>query len=151
MRKLIILIVFFISIILILIFVKTEPSYLYIPDSEYLNLNKINIKINENGDKRIFIIFEKLKNSERTAIPEGTELLSVKVVRNIVHLNFNSEFHDNHPGGSSAEILTIYSIVNSITSSMRNVNYIKFYINNEEIETLKGHIDLRYPLAYKKI
>ena len=61
-------------------------------------------------------------------------------------LDFSPELARNHPGGSLAEMQTIYSIVNSILLTIPSLKEVQILVNGQSRETLKGHIDLRAPL-----
>lgn len=50
-----------------------------------------------------------------------------------------------HPGGSTTELITIYSIVNSLVLNLPMVKQAKILINGRESMTLAGHIDIRNP------
>jgi hypothetical protein len=52
-----------------------------------------------------------------------------------------------HPGGSLAEIFTVYSIVNALTVNLPAVTRVQILVDGKEIDTLAGHVDLRHPLA----
>ncbi len=81
-------------------------------------------------------------------VPEKSKLINARVDANgIAVVNFDSSFIENHPGGSSSEIATIYSLTNSITRNMPEIKRVKIVIDGKEMETLKGHIDARYPFA----
>ncbi|MGE4518745.1 MAG: GerMN domain-containing protein [Desulfobacteraceae bacterium] len=82
-----------------------------------------------------------------SAVPEGTKLLSLYIQDNLTAvLDFSEEIRENHPGGSQAEILTIYSIVNTLTLNIEEIKEVKILINGNEAETLAGHIALSFPL-----
>lgn len=53
---------------------------------------------------------------------------------------------ENHPGGCKSEMLTIYSIVNSLVLNVPEIDTVKILIDGRESMTLAGHIDLRFPL-----
>lgn len=81
-------------------------------------------------------------------MPEKSRLINTRVDNNgIAIVNFDSAFIENHPGGSSSEIATIYSLTNSITRNIPAIKKVKILVNGKEMETLKGHIDARYPFA----
>ncbi|UCH22608.1 MAG: GerMN domain-containing protein [Deltaproteobacteria bacterium] len=52
---------------------------------------------------------------------------------------------DKHPGGSRSEILTIYSIVNSLILNIPEVKTVRILIGGHETMTLAGHVDIRFP------
>lgn len=78
-------------------------------------------------------------------IPEGTKLLSLEIVDGVAYVNFSKEIQTNHWGGSTGEMFTIYSIVNSLTESPE-VTAVQFLIEGQRVESLVGHADLTKPI-----
>jgi spore germination protein GerM len=58
------------------------------------------------------------------------------------YVDFSREFSDRHPSGSSAEIDTVYCLVNSLAYNFKSVKRIFILVNGDEKETLSGHISL---------
>ena len=52
---------------------------------------------------------------------------------------------EKHPGGTLTELLSIYSVVNTLSLNISEIEAVKFLIEGREAKTLAGHIDLRYP------
>ena len=52
-----------------------------------------------------------------------------------------------HQGGSLEEALTVYAIVNAITTNLPDVVSVQILVEGRQVDTLVGHLDLRYPLA----
>ena len=50
-----------------------------------------------------------------------------------------------HPGGCKSEIMTIYSIVNSLILNVSEIHAVKILIGGRETITLAGHVDMRFP------
>ena len=50
------------------------------------------------------------------------------------------------PGGSEAELLTVYSVVNSLTANFPAVKRVQILIEDRPVPTLAGHVDLTRPL-----
>lgn len=61
-------------------------------------------------------------------------------------VDFSDIIREKHPGGSQTELLTVYSIVNSIALNIPQVQRVKILIEGREALTLAGHIDLTSPL-----
>lgn len=80
-------------------------------------------------------------------IPQGTRLLDWKLEGEVAVLNFSRELIENHPGGSSAELQTVFSIVNTVTS-IPGIQAVRILIEGEQVESLAGHVDLTEPLDY---
>jgi len=78
-------------------------------------------------------------------IPKGTQLRELYFHKNIAYVDFSSELIKNHPGGSSAEIHTIFSIVNTLTFNFPKIKYVQLLVEGKEIDTIAGHIDTTLP------
>lgn len=83
-------------------------------------------------------------------IPDGTKLLGVEIKDGVVFLNFSKEISEKHPGGSSAEIQTVYSIVNTVTLNFPDIKKAQILIEGKKTKTLAGHIDIYFPLGPDK-
>lgn len=77
-------------------------------------------------------------------VPTETKIRNIKTEENICYVDLSSEFVSKHSGGSSAETLTIYSIVNSLTE-LSVVKKVQFLIEGEKVNEFKGHIDFSKP------
>lgn len=82
-----------------------------------------------------------------STIPEGTKLRGLFVSeRNEAFVDLDATVRDKHPGGSMNELFTVYTIVNTITTNLRDVQSVQLLIEGREVDTLAGHVDLRRPL-----
>lgn len=81
-----------------------------------------------------------------SAIPDGTRILSIKRKGATLIVDISGEIQSNHPGGSSGEIQTIYSIVNSLITNLPSVDRVQLLIDGELKKTLAGHIEILLPL-----
>lgn len=97
------------------------------------------------------LIVELIKGPrERLAptLPPKTQCLSVMVnEKGLATVNFNLSLVKDHPGGSSAEILTAYSIVHTLTKNYQEIKRVRILVNGKPIETLSGHLSLKSPLS----
>jgi hypothetical protein len=81
----------------------------------------------------------------KPTIPSGVQLRSpVSINAGIATVDFSKEFIDNHPGGSTAEKLTIYSVVNSLTE-LKEIEKVKFTINGKTQKDFKGSFQFDAP------
>jgi spore germination protein GerM len=85
------------------------------------------------------------ENNLLSPIPKGTRLLNLSIKNNIAYVSFSKELKNNHPGGSIGEILTVYSIVNTITE-FPDIKKVQILIDGAILETLVGHLDISEPL-----
>jgi spore germination protein GerM len=80
-------------------------------------------------------------------VPEGTKLRGLYVSeKNEAFVDLDVTVRDKHPGGSMTELLTVYTIVNAITTNLPDVQSVQLLIDGHEVDTLAGHVDLRRPL-----
>lgn len=99
------------------------------------------------------IISELIKGPENPenhpTIPNGARLLSIKVEDNTCIVNFSKEFKENHGGGTTGEIMTIYSVVNSLTE-LEDIKKVEFLIEGKKEKTLAGHLIFDEPFKRDK-
>ena len=62
-------------------------------------------------------------------------------------VDFSGELVSRHSGGSTDEILTVYTIVDALTANLPAVTSVQVLVDGKQIETLAGHVDLSRPLA----
>ncbi len=123
-----------------LYFQDTESTML-LPESR-----RITVKDNELIEK--CIIQELIKGPERKelskTIPQETKLLSIETKDEVCFVNVSQEFKTKHSGGSWGELMTIYSIVNSLTE-LPHITQVQFLIEGKTIEDYKGHVTFNEP------
>jgi spore germination protein GerM len=82
-----------------------------------------------------------------STLPPGTQLRQLYIDgRGIAYVDFSAELRDRHPGGSNAELLAVYSIVDTLAYNFEQIKRVQILVNGSEIDTLAGHVDLRRPL-----
>ena len=81
-----------------------------------------------------------------TLAPE-TKVLDVFVTaRGVAYVDLSKDVVAGHPGGSEAERMTVYSVVNSLSTSFPAVKRVQILVEDKPAETLAGHVDLTRPL-----
>ncbi len=73
--------------------------------------------------------------------PTETDLRGVAVKNSVAYIDFGRNLIDLHPGGSASEMMTIYSLTNTVTINVPSVKKVKILIDGNYLETIKGHID----------
>ncbi|MFH1288381.1 MAG: GerMN domain-containing protein [bacterium] len=85
-------------------------------------------------------------------IPDGAMLKEVYLDKNgTAYVDFSVELAKNHSGGSSGEIATIYGIVNTLCANFYDIKNVQILVEGKAIETISGHLDIRYPFSMKNI
>jgi germination protein M len=82
-----------------------------------------------------------------SAVPEGTKLRTIFITaRGDAFVDLSREFVARHTGGSTNELLTIYTIVNALGANLPAVRSVELLVDGKQLETLAGHVDLRHAL-----
>jgi spore germination protein GerM len=83
-----------------------------------------------------------------SAVPPGTRLRTLFVTdRGEAFVDFSRELLTGHSGGSTNELLTVYTVVDALTANLPAVTAVQLLVDGKQVETLAGHVDLRRPLA----
>jgi spore germination protein GerM len=96
-------------------------------------------------------LVEELMRGPRTGlqptVPHGTQLRKGTVDdQGLCTLDLSEEFVENHPGGASAEIATVYSIVETLAVNIPAIRAVQLLVEGKPRETLAGHLFIGSPL-----
>jgi len=81
------------------------------------------------------------------ALPSAVRLRQAYMMESgLVYLDFSSELKEGLEGGSNNELLTIFSIVNSVVLNVAEIKRVVLLVGGRPVETLNGHVDLTRPL-----
>jgi germination protein M len=122
---------------------------LYFSDSQAMYLVSEKRKIPSTTSLAKQVVVELIKGPASSdlysTIPEGTRVNEVYIADDIVYVDLSEEVFKNHPGGSSGELMTVYSIVNSLTE-ISPIKGVQILVEGNERNSLVGHVDLSMPL-----
>jgi germination protein M len=83
-----------------------------------------------------------------SAVPAGTSLRAVFLTEGgEAYVDVSREVASGHTGGTTDELLTVYTIVNALTENLPAVTAVQLLVDGKEVDTLAGHVDLRNPLG----
>lgn len=83
-----------------------------------------------------------------SAIPAGTQVRSVFLTTaGEAYIDFTGPLVTAHTGGSLDEALTVYAIVDVVTVNLTDISGVQILVDGKQVDTLVGHLDLRYPLT----
>ncbi len=138
------------------ILVERKEILLYFSDSEgeYLIGEKREIikknQVKEEAKETIAELIKGSKGKLIPTIPPRTKLLALQMNdAGVAKVNFNPALSKDHPGGSSAEMMTVYSIVNSLALNFPQIKRVQILIDGKPIESIAGHLSLRQPIPPK--
>ena len=133
---------------------KRKEIVLYFSDrnGEYLIGEKREIlkknDVKEEAKETIIELIKGPKGKLTPTLPPKTKLLAIQLnEEGVAKVNFNKSLSKDHPGGSSAEIMTTYSIVNSLTLNFPKIKQVQILIEGRPIETIAGHLSLKQPIS----
>jgi germination protein M len=126
-----------------------EEIVLYFSDESAQYLIPEYRKIGKTSEIAKQAIIELIKgptnNNLYPTVPPTTRVNALYISDGIAYIDFSSEIRSDHPGGSTGELLTIYSIVLTLTS-FPEINKVQILIDGNSEETLMGHVDISIPL-----
>ena len=102
--------------------------------------------------QQIRTVVEELAKGPQTAglvptLPAGTRVLEVFVqAHGVACVSLSSEAASGLPGGSRPELLTVYSIVDTVVTNFPAVSRVQLIVNDQLTGSLGGHVDLSRPL-----
>ncbi len=83
--------------------------------------------------------------------PLRTELQTVKIEDGQrAYISFNKTLLRKHPKGSASEMVTIYSLTNTLTANIPAIKEVVLQVDGKELESIGGHIDTRRPFVPNK-
>lgn len=113
---------------------------LYFSDenAKHLISEERSVLANENDSLEKVVLTEliegpKIGTKAGSTIPKEAKLISVETKDGVCFVNFSQEFVTKHVGGSSGEIMTVYSIVNSLTE-LPGISKVQFLIDGQKKE-----------------
>ncbi len=129
---------------------RTVNLYYADPNSEKLASEQRTIPLNRALNQTISTAIKELikgsKGNLINPIPSNTVLREIRIDSDgVVWADFSSHLSQSHPGGSSAEIMTVYAIVNTILLNFNEVKKVRILIEGKSVDTLAGHINLSEP------
>lgn len=123
--------------------------YFPIETGEGLNMERREILVPASTTVEKVVVEEIIKgpkNSENIAIiSTDVKVLSAETKNGVCFVNLSKEFINKFSGGSTGEILTIYSVVNSLTE-LDTVSSVQFLIEGEKREAL-SHMAINEPIV----
>lgn len=124
---------------------------LYFSDSQAMYLIPEKRKISQIPSIVRQAVNELIKGPENSelypTIPKGTQVNEVYIADDIAYIDLSEEIFKNHPGGSSGELMTVYSIVNTLTE-IPPIKSVQILVEGNERESLVGHVDISRPLQF---
>jgi spore germination protein GerM len=125
--------------------------YFEAPDREGLVPEERDVAFSPDLAQQLRIVVDELARGSSTGLlstlPAGTRVLDVFVHKGgAAYVNLSSEAASGQPGGSRAELLTVYSLVDTLVSNFPATSRVQILVEGRVAPSLAGHVDLSRPL-----
>ncbi|HXK12408.1 MAG TPA: GerMN domain-containing protein [Vicinamibacteria bacterium] len=125
--------------------------YFEAPDREGLLPEEREVAFSPDLAVQLRIVVEELAKGSTSgllaALPPGTQVLEVFVqAKGVAFVDLSPEAVSGLVGGSRAELLTVYSVVDTIVTNFPAVSRVQILVGDKPVTSLGGHVDLSRPL-----
>jgi hypothetical protein len=122
------------------------------PQGRFLKAEERVFSGSESPTDRGRFILEALIKGPRSelmrTLPAGTRLRAFYLASGRrAYVDFSRDIVEGHPGGCLTEVLSLYSVVNSLILNLPEVSRVKILVDGRDVHTLAGHLDIRSAFA----
>lgn len=91
----------------------------------------------------INMLIEGPKQGGSRTLPETARVRALFISGDgVAYVDFVDNAFENHPGGVGSELITLYSVVNTLVLNIEEIRSVKLLVGGQEAVTLAGHVDL---------
>jgi len=131
----------------ITLFFPSEADSLLHPEEREIVASSSLVK---EAKQTVLELLEGSKSGYLSPFPPETRLRELYFTEEgIAYVDFSREIQEKHISGSTAEMATVFSVVNSLTYNFKSIKRVFILIEGGEKETLGGHINLSRPFLPK--
>lgn len=129
----------------------TVKLFFLAPDQPALLIEDREVAYSTDLARQVRTVVEELVKGPQKGLV-GTLPAETKVIDSFVtsagvaYVDLSKEAAQKHPGGSRGELLSVYSIVNSLAANFPAVKRVQILVEDRQVTTLAGHVDLTRPL-----
>jgi hypothetical protein len=121
------------------------------PQGRGLVLEERGVAYHANLSRQLQVVVEELVRGSQSgnASPWAGNARVMEVfvtARGVAYVDLSKEVLANRVPGTRAELLSVYSLVNSIVLNFPAIQKVQILIDGQATETLAGHVDLSHPL-----
>lgn len=98
----------------------------------------------QRGQQAIHALLNTLQAKDSPHLLAAGDVRAVYLLNeNSAVVDLNAQFADQHRSGVQPEQLTVFSMVQTVSSAVPKVTRVRFLVDGHDRETLAGHIDLK--------
>jgi hypothetical protein len=125
--------------------------YFEAPDRQGLLPEEREVAFSPDLARQLRTVVEELARGSSTGLlptlAPGTRVLEVFVeARGVAYVDLSAEAAAGLARGSGEEMLTVYSVVNTIVTNFPAVRRVQIVVDDKPVTSLGGHVDLSRPL-----
>lgn len=130
------------------LFFSDENERFLVPEKRFVVKQK---EPQAQGAEMVKALLAGSKTGLVNTFPEKADLKEVTLEgKDTLVVNFGEGLVANHPGGSTAEMATVYSLTNTLTTNLPAIKKVRILIGGKPRESLKGHIGLSEPFTLNR-
>jgi spore germination protein GerM len=131
----------------ILYFADANERFL-IPEKRLLPKEK---EVKDQADVLVKALIDGSRAGHVSTFPQKATLQGVSIGKDgLAKVSFGKDLVTHHPGGSTSEMTTIYSLTDTLMANIPGIKGVKILIDGKERDTLKGHLDISEPFTFNK-
>jgi hypothetical protein len=129
----------------------TVKLFFLAPDQPALLMEDREVPYSADMARQVRTVVEELVKGPQKGLgptlPADTRVIDSFVTSaGVAYVDLSKEASEKHPGGSRGELLSVYSVVNSLTANFPAVKRVQILVEDRQVATLAGHVDLTRPL-----
>jgi spore germination protein GerM len=132
----------------VVLFFSDENELFLVPEKRYVVKEK---SIPDQAKEIVSALLSGSKLGNVNTFPEKARVKNVKLdTEQTAHVNFDHNFLKNHPGGTTSEIATIYSLTNTLIYNIPSIQRVKILVEGKTILSIKGHVSTQNAFSMEK-
>jgi len=133
------------KMVCILYFADANERFL-VPEKRFIPREETRVAL---AEALIKSLIEGSKTGLSATLPAKAGLRKVEIQPDqTVSVSFAKSLAELHPGSSTSELATVYSLTNTLIANLPEIKSVRILAGDEEAATLRGHISLRNPFAF---
>lgn len=121
------------------------------PDRAGLVTEERSVAFSADLSRQLRLVVEELVQGSSSGLISplnpATRVLEVFVTGGgVAYVDVSKEVALDHAGGSASELMTVYSVVNTIAENFPAIRRVQILVEDRPTETLAGHVDVSRPL-----
>jgi len=132
----------------VVLFFSDENELFLVPEKRYVIKEK---NVPDQAKEIVNALLNGSKLGNVNTFPEKARVKNVKLDSDqTAHVNFDHDFLKNHPGGTTSEIATIYSLTNTLIHNIPSIQRVKILVEGKTIASIKGHVSTQEAFSMEK-